>query len=644
MKWLNPTALRTTGLLLFLTLAGACGASWFDGDSGKIVVVQGTSSLIDPSEKGQAARLATHIDTWLTEAGAPHKVLTDEQVSSWRLWRTRVVILPYNPHPSPFELKAFQEVIHAGGILVVCYGMDASLASLMEVRLGPFQQARTNTQWASFEFDRTSLPGLPSRVFQSSQHLIPAFPASGTAHVIATWLDSRGTRTPEAAWIRSKAGFWMSHTLQPGDDEAKRQMLLAMLATVMPDIWTQAAEYCLSLRRPFGEYESLKAACRTLGRPLPPRLSRGQDGEAYTAAQAWLSDLTQLYARSHLTNAFSLRGIWLDEGAVQSADMWPMIEASLMRQKLNTIFIHVGNPLTLSPPISPHASSRQSGSPLPEKAKLALHAWLSCMNLEGTPPDQLKTLRSQNRLQVSDTGEPLDWLCPSHPENRSLLAGVASRLAQDPTFAGVHLDYIRYMNSHSCYCPGCHQRFEQSLGRPVLQWPEDVRSGALTPVWQTWRAAQISACVDLMSQAIHDTNPDLQVSAAVYGATPACFASVGQDWPLWLRRNAVNFVCPMNYTSDLHAFQALLKTQGALGLTSRIYPGVGLTSSQSRLSPDQVTVQLIQVQNAGFPGFVLFEYNPRMTTDPLPYLQSMEGAALSAPVLTEKNPPFSNNK
>jgi uncharacterized lipoprotein YddW (UPF0748 family) len=522
--------------------------------------------------------------------------------------------------------------------------MDASLASLMEVRLGPYQPARTNTQWASFEFDLTSLPGLPPRVFQSSQHLVPAFPNSGSARVIATWLDSRGSRTPDAAWIQSKAGFWMSHILQPGDDEAKRQMLLAMLATVLPDIWTQAAEYRLSLHRPFGEYESLKAACRTLGHSLPPRVSQGENGKAYTAAHAWLADLTQLYARSHLTNAFSLRGVWLDEGACPSPDAWPAVESCLKRQNLNTVFLHAGNPLTLrsSANLLPARATTARG-PGPT-ASPALHAWLCCMNLEGAPPEHLKHLRTAHRLQVSDTGEPLPWLCPSHPENRTLLADAAGRLARDPAFAGVHLDYIRYMNSRSCYCPGCRQRFEQTLGHPVLQWPEDARSGALTPVWQAWRAAQISACVGLMSQAIHGVNPDLQVSAAVYGATPSCFASVGQDWPAWLRRDAVNFVCPMNYTSDLSAFQALLKTQGALNLTRRIYPGVGLTSSQSRLSPDQAAAQLIQIQNAGFPGFVLFEYNPRMTTDPLPYLQLTEGTALSAPVLTEQNPPFRNNR
>jgi uncharacterized lipoprotein YddW (UPF0748 family) len=242
------------------------------------------------------------------------------------------------------------------------------------------------------------------------------------------------------------------------------------------------------------------------------------------------------------------------------------------------------------------------------------------MNLEGATPEQLQDLRAQNRLQVSYTGESLAWLFPSHPQNRLWLAEVAGRLARDPAFAGVHLDYIRYLNRHSCYCQGCRQRFEHSLGHPLRNWPADARSRTLTPVYEAWRAAQVSACVDAMRQAIHDTNPALQISAAVYGATPACFTSVGQDWPNWLRRESLNFVCPMNYTPDLNTFQGLLEMQSSLNLTPRIYPGVGLVSSLSRLSPDQVAAQLIQIKHAGFPGFVLFEYNERMTTSPAPYL------------------------
>jgi len=599
--------------LLFFCLTGICAAGWFDWEAQKIIVVQGTSSLSDSTEKTQAIRLAKQIDTWLADVGAPHKLLTDNDISPWRLWRTRVVILPYNLHPTPLELKTFQGVIRSGGILIVCYGMDEGLAALMEVKLEGYRPAKSINQWASFEFDRTTMPGLPAKVFQSSQHLVPALPNSGTAHVIAYWQDAKGTRTPETAWIRSKAGFWMSHILQPGDDENKRQMLLAMLATVIPDIWGQAAEHRLSPRRPFGEYDSLKTACRVLAQSQPSSSIISTDWKSYTTAQAWLADLTRRYAQRSLTNAFSLRGVWLDEGACPTADSWPAIEANLLRLNLNTVFFHVGNPLTL----------RRSAQQLPvpviaarlrnKSTRPALHAWFSCMNLEGATAEQLKPLREQDRLQVSDSGETLNWLCPSHPENQALLAKTATTLAEDKLFSGIHLDYIRYLNSHSCYCPGCRQRFEQALGHPVLRWPEATQSGTFAQAYQTWRADQISACVNAMSKAIHAVDPDIQVSAAVYGATPACFASVGQDWPDWLRRDSINFVCPMNYTSNLQAFQALLDAQKALPQAHRIYPGIGLSSSQSQLSPDQTTAQLIRIQNAGFSGFVLFEYNRSMT-------------------------------
>ena len=603
-----------TATWIFLIMAGICGAGWFDVNSQSIMVVQGTSSVTDTSEKKLAAQLAGQIDTWLTEAGAPHKTLTDDDVSPWRLWRTRVIILPYNPHPTPLELKAFKKLINSGGILVVCYGMDDTLASLMEVKLGAYQSAKSPSQWASFEFDRTLIPGLPQRVFQSSQHLVTVLPDSGTAHIIARWMDARGARTPEAAWIQSKAGFWMSHILQPGDDENKRQMLLAMLATVIPEIWIQAAEYRLAPRRPFGEFDSLKAACLALGQRSPSDLNNKKGWESYAAAQAWLGDLTQIYLKKNLTNTFSLRGVWLDEGACSATDSWPVVKADIQRQNLNTVFFHVGNPLTMvpsnrllpAPEIAPRLLDNNSGP--------ALHAWLSCMNLEGATPEQLRPLREQNRLQVSDTGEILNWLCPSHPENRILLAQTVTKLAQEKIFTGIHLDYIRYLNNHTCYCPGCRQRFEHTLGHSIAQWPEAARSGILTKTYQSWRVEQITGCVNAMSKAIHAIAPHLQISAAVYGATPSCFYSVGQDWPDWLHRNSVNFVCPMNYTSDLKTFQALLKAQGDLKYTSRIIPGVGLSSSQSHLSPDEVAAQLILIQNAGFTGFVIFEYNPNMMT------------------------------
>lgn len=605
---------RIAGISAWIILGTSplCPAGWFDAGAGKIVVVQGTSSVRDPAEKPLATRLARQMDNWLTGIGAPHKMISDEEVSPWRLWRARAVILPYNPHPTARELKLYQGVVDSGGILLVFYGMDPGLATLMGLKVGTYQAAPSKSRWASFEFDRTTLSGLPPRVHQSSQHLVPALPDTGTAQIIAHWTDARGTRTPEPAWLQSKAGFWMTHILQPGDDARKRQMLLAMLATVIPGLWTQAAEYQLSLRRPFGEYDTLKAACRALSHDLPslPKAAKAQD--AYAAAQAWLAELTRQYARQNLTRSFSVRGVWLDEGPCPIPEAWPAIEANLQRLDLDTVFLHAGNPLTLRTSAQQLPGETRTARQYDRDTRPNLHAWLSCMNLEGATPEQLAPLRAENRLQVSDAGETLNWLCPTHPRNHTLLVETATRLARDTTYTGIHLDYIRYLNSRTCFCPGCRQRFEQFLGHPVNRWPADARAGLLTRAYQNWRANRISACVEAMRKAIRGIAPAMQVSAAVYGATPGCLTSVGQDWPNWLEQDLVDFVCPMNYTADLAAFQTLLDTQCALPFKSRIIPGVGISSSQSQLSPDQTTAQLIRVQKAGFAGFALFEYHHGM--------------------------------
>lgn len=597
---------------LILGMTTLCQAGWLDLNAGKIVVVQGTSSVKEPLEKPLATRLARQMDNWLTGIGVPHRMISDEEVSPWRLWRTRAVILPYNPHPTARELKVYQGVVDSGGILLIFYGISPDLASLMGLTLGAYQAASSQSQWASFEFDRTTLSGLPPRVYQSSRHLIPALPSTGSAHILAHWNDARGVRTHTPAWLQSKAGFWMTHILQPGDDDHKQQMLLAMLATVIPDLWTQATEYRLSLRRPFGEYDTLKTACRALSHDLPslPKEAKAQD--AHAAAGAWLRELTRRYANRNLSRSFSIRAVWLDEGACPAPEAWPAIEATLRRQNLNTVFLHVGNPLTLRTPEQQLPAENHAYRQHNKDARPSLHAWLRCMNLEGATAEQLASLRAENRLQVSDSGQTLDWLCPSHPQNHALLVETASRLARDPACTGIHLDYIRYLNSRSCYCPGCRERFEHFLGRPLAHWPGDVRTGLLLRPYQTWRAKQISACVKTLRAAIRDINPTLQVTAAVYGNTPGCLTSVGQDWPNWLKGDLIDFACPMNYTSDLAAFQKLLDTQSALPDKARIIPGVGVSSSLSQLSPDQTVAQLIRIQKAGFAGFALFEYHHGM--------------------------------
>ena len=584
-------------------MAGLCMASWFDWGSRQIIVVRGTTSLATPNERAFAAKLARQTDDWLNELGLRHRLLDDDEVTPWSVLGTHAVILPYNPTLSASELKAFQSVIRKGGILIVCYGMDPNLAALMEVKLGSYRTATTNQCWNAFRFDQTVLPGLPALVRQSSDHLVPVYPASGAAQIIAYWTDERGNPTLEPAWAKSPGGFWMSHVLLSGDEENIKRMVLAMLAPVIPDVWETAANQLLSPQQPFGDYATLKAAQQDLGGSIPPKAHSGPS--AYESALAARNAITLRYAhRRSLSPAPEIRGIWVN-GSVEA---WPRRADTLRRHGINTAFFHAGNPLAIT------------GVPALETPSMSLHAWLTCMDIGTATPAQLALLRQERRLQVSDTGETLPWLCPSHPANRKLLADTVSSLAKNRGLGGIHLDYIRYNSSHACYCEGCRRRFELGLGHAIEHWPDDVTAGAFAAPYRQWRAGQVTACVTAARDAIRAANPALKLSAAVYGATPACFASVGQDWPGWIDQGIVDFVCPMDYTQDLNAYRELLATQASLPHASRIIPGVGVAASLSRLTADQTIAELLQIQHAGFPGFALFELTPHVEEDVLPYL------------------------
>jgi uncharacterized lipoprotein YddW (UPF0748 family) len=149
-----------------------------------------------------------------------------------------------------------------------------------------------------------------------------------------------------------------------------------------------------------------------------------------------------------------------------------------------------------------------------------------------------------------------------------------------------------------------------------------VRGGRLKKQFSRWRRDQITRLVRDVSALSRKLRPGIKVSAAVYGRYPLCAESVGQDWGEWLRKDYVDFVCPMNYTEDLKRFTALTRAQLLLpAARNRIYPGLGVTANESSLDPPQVIDQVRALRQAGAAGFVLFDLDGGLARETLPILR-----------------------
>ncbi|HID23255.1 MAG TPA: hypothetical protein EYP14_12750 [Planctomycetaceae bacterium] len=183
---------------------------------------------------------------------------------------------------------------------------------------------------------------------------------------------------------------------------------------------------------------------------------------------------------------------------------------------------------------------------------------------------------------------------------------------------GIHFDYIRYPGTRGCYCEGCRKRFESSIGRRVQKWPKDCISGSLQEEYRRWRRDRITRLVATVSKEARRLKPRVKVSAAVFADYPACTVSVAQDWVLWVRNGYLDFVCPMDYTSNDDRFRELVSKQlEFVGGRVPVYPGIGAW----RLTPDRVVGQIEIARGLGAQGFTVFNLSEESAGTLLPAIR-----------------------
>jgi uncharacterized lipoprotein YddW (UPF0748 family) len=238
------------------------------------------------------------------------------------------------------------------------------------------------------------------------------------------------------------------------------------------------------------------------------------------------------------------------------------------------------------------------------------------------PQSFIDDMRAQKRTQVDVDGNPVDWLCPSHLLNYELEMNVMLEIVNNYDIDGIHYDFIRYPDEKCCYCDGCHERFQNDTGITVANWPTDCYSGVNKDAYHEWRCEQITRLVRDMRSAIGSKGgKSIKLSAAVFAGYPSCRTSVAQDWVSWIENGYLDFVCPMDYTNSNSTFQLLVEMQmNYVAGKVPLYPGIGVGSGSSSLTPDQTIVQILITRRLGTKGFVLFNYSDYLADTILPIL------------------------
>ena len=333
---------------------------------------------------------------------------------------------------------------------------------------------------------------------------------------------------------------------------------------------------------------------------------------------------------------FEARAMWNHSGTGAYPGDWDRSAKLLAENGFNMVFPNMlwgGTAHYASDVLPRSAVFRQHGDQIEQccaaakKHGIEVHVWKVCFNLQTAPRDFIEKLRREGRTQVSVEGKPLDWLCPSHPDNRKLELESMVEVVRKYPVAGLHFDYIRYPGREYCYCAGCRRRFEADSGRKVLDkdWPKECYSGSRKEEYNDWRCRQITSLLASIGREAKKVRPGLKISAAVFGAYPDCRASVAQDWPQWIKDGSLDFICPMDYTAKDAEFDALVRNQVKI-VAGRIplYVGIGASVKGNAMTPEIVSGQIRRARKLGAAGFSIFNLDTNSASSLVPKLKDAQ--------------------
>jgi uncharacterized lipoprotein YddW (UPF0748 family) len=620
-----------------------------------IIIIRNNSAFKNfPAETSTITRACQRTHKLFQNYGTQTAIFNDNDIAGNLPPNTRLAILPYNPYPPPTTIQAIKKFAAHGGKIINFYALPPELAPILGLSGKTWRKTGPNAIFSTITFRSPGSTGLPDSILQDSWNA--NIPIISNAATIAYWQDANHKNTKLPAITKSANGIFVSHLLTPPDHEKKSQFLLAASIMLCPSLKKELLSHMLThsekLLSANNWLQSRKIIIQTASHnhkiSQQKLLKQIEDIERYrthtrqiltTASSAKIiyriNNLKKMIRTAYFCNippkTNEFRGIWCHKAQGIPGMSWNQIAATIRKSGFNALFPNMlwpgcaYYPSKIVPP--PPPTDPAQGDMLKtcikacRKHHLQIHLWKVCWNLTKAQPNFIAKMRQQNRLQQTANGQTKNWLCPSDPRNRKLEKNAIIEAVNNYDIDGIHLDYIRYPDSTCCFCTGCRQRFQQDTGAKITHWPADVTTGYLKNKWQNWRRKQITSFVADISHAIKATNKNVKLSVAVYGSWPSCRNTIAQDWISWGKNGYVDFICPMNYSTDDNEV-AQLTTRQLTNLQNKLplYPGLG--PSARDFPPEQTIHQLQLIRQLGTPGFLLFNLDHNLINLHLPALHA----------------------
>jgi len=340
---------------------------------------------------------------------------------------------------------------------------------------------------------------------------------------------------------------------------------------------------------------------------------------------------------SHEVKVAELRGVW---SGYQVKPDWDTAMRKLSAANFNAVFPYVCSPgiayyHSQVLPVSQFAQQRDylaEAVTAAHKHNIAVHARILTLEMLFAADHVKDAFAAAGRLMINSQGKTAPWLCPTDPRNRQLLGRIVSELVTNYDIDGLQFDYLRYPGQDYCLCQRCRRQFAADTGVQISQWPQDILPGGPhTTQFNKWRQEQLTALLSDLVAPARAARPDIAISAAVFPRWAEHSARFGQDAAKWVE--LLDFVVPMNYTTDRLDFATWLLTQRkAISGRGPLVVGMGPLSDACQFDgPEQLVEQIQIARSFGAGGFIIFKYTDQFAQEYLPCLAEEATATGASP-------------